>query len=146
MYIVRYSWLPIVLQNWPRLTWVATDKIKTSVPRGWNSTSARAQAKEIREAYIELTIDSNGVNKGVLVCKPAVDAHCEKLRYCCNYQRGETMVCIPDFRRDVGLWHGVLACVFTGMHVIFVPYSLMKQDPMQWLYVVQKNKGYKQFR
>ena len=55
------------------------------------------------------------------------------------------MVCIPDFRRDVGLWHGVLASVFTGIHVIFVPYALMKQDPMNWLYVVQRNKGFDQF-
>ena len=31
-----------------------------------------------------------------------------------------------DFKRDVGLWHGVLASVFNGMHVIFIPYALMK--------------------
>ena len=35
-------------------------------------------------------------------------------------------MCVLDFKRDVGLWHGVLASVFNGMHVIFIPYALMK--------------------
>lgn len=31
--------------------------------------------------------------------------------------------------------------LFTGMHVFCIPYTLMKQDPTQWLSIVTKNKG-----
>lgn len=51
------------------------------------------------------------------------------------------MVCVLDFKRDVGLWHGVLASVFNGMHVVFVPYSIMKVDPASWMKMITKFKG-----
>ncbi len=44
----------------------------------------------------------------------------------CNYSEGEIAVCVLDFKREVGLWHAVIAAVFNGMHVIFIPYALMK--------------------
>ena len=31
--------------------------------------------------------------------------------------------------------------VFNGMHVIFVPYSLMKVDPASWMKMTTKHKG-----
>lgn len=31
--------------------------------------------------------------------------------------------------------------VFNGMHVIFIPYSLMKVDPASWMKMVTKYKG-----
>ena len=43
------------------------------------------------------------------------------------------MVCVLDFKRDVGLWHALLASVFNGMHVIFIPYALMKINPASWM-------------
>jgi len=41
----------------------------------------------------------------------------------------------------MGLWHGILSSVFNGMHVIFVPYSLMKTDPASWLKLITKNNA-----
>ena len=38
----------------------------------------------------------------------------------------------------------VLLCfqsVFNGMHVIFIPYSLMKVDPASWMKMITKYKG-----
>jgi acyl-coenzyme A synthetase/AMP-(fatty) acid ligase len=54
---------------------------------------------------------------------------------------GEVMVCVLDFKRDVGLWHGVLASVFNGMHVVFVPYSIMKVDPASWMKMITRFKA-----
>ena len=34
-----------------------------------------------------------------------------------------------------------LQSVFNGMHVIFVPYSLMKVDPASWMKMTTKYKG-----
>ena len=34
--------------------------------------------------------------------------HCRTLTVACNYTEGEVMVCVLDFKRDVGLWHGIL--------------------------------------
>jgi len=31
--------------------------------------------------------------------------------------------------------------VFNGMHVIFIPYSLMKVDPASWMKMITKFKG-----
>lgn len=38
----------------------------------------------------------------------------------------------------MGLWHAVLASVLNGMHVIFIPYALMKQRPSSWLQLITK--------
>lgn len=35
-----------------------------------------------------------------------------------NFVLGETIVCVLDFKRDVGLWHGILAVIL--IFVIFV--------------------------
>jgi len=35
----------------------------------------------------------------------------------------------------------VLQSMFSGMHVICVPYALMKQNPVQWLTIITKYKG-----
>lgn len=53
-------------------------------------------------------------------------SHAQILTNTCNYTEGEIMVCVLDFKRETGLWHAVFSSVFNGMHVIFVPYSVMK--------------------
>ena len=63
-------------------------------------------------------------------------AHARTLTLACNYTEGEIMVCVLDFKRDVGLWHGVLASVFNGMHVIFIPYALMKVSTIDFIFLV----------
>ena len=73
---------------------------------------------------------------GVSVSRTAMLAHARTLTLACNYTEGEIMVCVLDFKRDVGLWHGVLASVFNGMHVIFIPYALMKVSSMYYLFSI----------
>jgi hypothetical protein len=50
------------------------------------------------------------------------------------------MVCVLDFKREVGLWHSMLASVFNGMHVVFIPYALMKVKTREKLHF-EKNRG-----
>ncbi|MGH0120699.1 UNVERIFIED_CONTAM: hypothetical protein FKN15_031628 [Acipenser sinensis] len=52
----------------------------------------------------------------------------------------ETITNVLDFKRDAGLWHGVLTSVMNRMHVISIPYSLMKVNPLSW---IQKVHSYK---
>ena len=73
---------------------------------------------------------------GVSVSRTAMLAHARTLTLACNYTEGEIMVCVLDFKRDVGLWHGVLASVFNGMHVIFIPYALMKVSTIDFIFLV----------
>ena len=51
------------------------------------------------------------------------------------------MVCVLDFKREAGLWHSILASVFNGMHVIFVPYALMKVNPASWMQMVTRHRA-----
>lgn len=39
------------------------------------------------------------------------------------------------------LYHCLFQSVFNGMHVIFIPYSLMKVDPASWMKMITKYKG-----
>ena len=38
-------------------------------------------------------------------------------------------------------YHISFQSVFNGMHVIFIPYSLMKVDPASWMKMITKYKG-----
>lgn len=51
------------------------------------------------------------------------------------------MVCVLDFKRETGMWHSILASVLNGMHVIFIPYALMKVNPASWMQMITKHKG-----
>ncbi|TKS87403.1 Disco-interacting protein 2 -like protein C [Collichthys lucidus] len=53
----------------------------------------------------------------------------------------ETIVNVLDFKKDVGLWHGILTSVMNMMHVISVPYSLMKVNPLSWIQKVCQYKA-----
>ena len=68
-------------------------------------------------------------------------AHARTLTITCNYTEGEVMVCVLDFKREAGLWHSILASVFNGMHVIFVPYALMKVNPASWMQMVTRHRA-----
>jgi len=59
----------------------------------------------------------------------------------CNYTEGENMVCVLDFKREVGLWHSVLTSVLNGMHIVFIPYALMKVNPASWMQMITKYRG-----
>lgn len=78
---------------------------------------------------------------GVTVSRNAMLVHCRAITQACNYTEGENMVCVLDFKRETGLWHSVLASVLNGMHVIFIPYALMKVNPASWMQMITKHKG-----
>lgn len=89
-------------------------------------------------AYIEYTTDKDGSVMGVTVTRASMLAHCRALTMACSYTEGEIMVCVLDFKREVGLWHSILTSVLNGMHVIFIPYALMKVNPASWMQMITK--------
>ena len=54
---------------------------------------------------------------------------------------GETMICTEDPKRSIGLWHGVMAGAYNGLHVLYVPPNVMATLPTAWLHMIQKHKG-----
>ena len=111
-----------LFQGWPKLHWFITEHLPRP-PKDWNPPP---RLTDDTPAYVEYTTQQDGSVLGVSVSRTAMLAHARTLTLACNYTEGEIMVCVLDFKRDVGLWHGVLASVFNGMHVIFIPYALMK--------------------
>ncbi|KAA0716165.1 Disco-interacting protein 2 -like protein A [Triplophysa tibetana] len=55
--------------------------------------------------------------------------------------KGEIITNVLDFKRDAGLWHGVLTSVMNRLHVISIPYSLMKVNPLSWIQKVHTYKA-----
>lgn len=98
---------------------------------------------------------------GVTVNRATMLAHCRSLTTACNYTESEVMVCVLDFKREVGLCkltfefefpvqflnslvskgHAILTSVFNGMHVVFIPYALMKINPASWMQMITRYKG-----
>ncbi|XP_077865465.1 disco-interacting protein 2 homolog C-like, partial [Saccoglossus kowalevskii] len=121
---------------WPKLTWYITEHL-TKPPKDWVPPP---RLSEETPAYIEYTTGKDGSVMGVTVSRAAMLCHCRTLTAACNYTEGEVMINVLDFKRDVGLWHGILTAVFNGMHVVFVPYSLMKVNPASWMHMITKFK------
>lgn len=117
------------LKGWPRLYWITTENL-SKPSRDWQPPSRVADESV---AYIEYSTDREGAVKGVCVSREAMLAHARSLATAMDYNMGDTMVCVVDFKREVGLWHSIIASVLCGMRVIFVPYSLMKVNPSCWL-------------
>ena len=63
---------------------------------------------------------------------PSTNYHCT----------GETMICTEDPKRSIGLWHGVMAAAYNGLHVVYVPPNVMTTLPTAWLHMIQKHKGW----
>lgn len=42
----------------------------------------------------------------------ALLAHSHALTAACEYQENELMVCVLDFKREMGLWHSILTVRF----------------------------------
>ncbi|KAL7012147.1 hypothetical protein ACKWTF_014657 [Chironomus riparius] len=123
------------LKGWPRLHWFVTEHLP-KVPKDYNPQSNRLT--EDATAYIEYTTDKEGSVMGVIVTRQSMIQHCRALTMACHYTEGETIVCVLDFKREVGLWHAVLTSVLNGMHVLFIPYALMKQRPSSWMQLITK--------
>lgn len=123
------------LKGWPRLHWFVTEHLP-KVPKDYNPQSSRIT--EDATAYIEYTTDKDGSVMGVTVTRQSMIQHCRALTMACHYTEGETTVCVLDFKREVGLWHAVLTSVLNGMHILFIPYALMKLRPSSWMQLITK--------
>jgi hypothetical protein len=62
----------------------------------------------IFSCLFQYTTGKDGSVMGVTVTRANMLNHSRTLTVACNYTEGEVMVCVLDFKRDVGLWHGVL--------------------------------------
>uniref|UniRef100_A0AAR2JWT0 DMAP1-binding domain-containing protein n=1 Tax=Pygocentrus nattereri TaxID=42514 RepID=A0AAR2JWT0_PYGNA len=128
-------------KGWPRLLWFVTDgKHVVKPPKDW-SPPIRDASNET--AYIEYKTSKEGSTMGITVSHAAMLAHCHALTQACGYTEGETITNVLDFKRDAGLWHGdvmMFQSVMNRMHVISIPYSLMKVNPLSW---IQKVHSYK---
>lgn len=128
----------VELKGWPRLSWLIVDNWSSKPPKDW---SPPPRISEDAAAYIEYTVDKEGAMKGVSVTRSALINHCRSLTAACDYTEGDVMVSVLDFKREVGLWHSVLTSILNGMHVIFIPYSLMKMNPSSWMLMITKYKA-----
>uniref|UniRef100_A0AAY4EHY4 DMAP1-binding domain-containing protein n=1 Tax=Denticeps clupeoides TaxID=299321 RepID=A0AAY4EHY4_9TELE len=126
-------------KGWPRLLWFVTDgKHVVKPPKDWHPP-IRDASNEI--AYIEYKTSKEGSTMGITISHAAMLSHCHALTQACGYTEGETITNVLDFKRDAGLWHAVLASVMNRMHVISIPYSLMKVNPLSWIQKVHTYKA-----
>ncbi|KAM7390105.1 hypothetical protein PAMA_008325 [Pampus argenteus] len=126
-------------KGWPKLLWFVTEsKHLSKPPRDWFPHIKDANNDT---AYIEYKTCKDGSVLGVTVTRIALLTHCQALTQSCCYTEAETIVNVLDFKKDVGLWHGILTSVMNMMHVISVPYSLMKVNPLSWIQKVCQYKG-----
>ncbi len=54
---------------------------------------------------------------------------------------GECMICTEDPKLSIGLWHGVMAAAYNGIHVVYVAPNVMATLPTAWLHMIHKHKG-----
>ncbi|XP_014227393.1 disco-interacting protein 2 homolog A isoform X1 [Trichogramma pretiosum] len=127
----------VAFKGWPKLHWFVTEHLGKT-PKDWMPP---ARLTDDTPAYIEYTTDRDGSVMGVTVTRAAMLAHCRALTQACGYTEGENMVCVLDFKREVGLWHSTLTSILNGMHVIFIPYALMKVNPASWMQMITKHRA-----
>uniref|UniRef100_A0A8C3GNJ9 Disco interacting protein 2 homolog A n=1 Tax=Cairina moschata TaxID=8855 RepID=A0A8C3GNJ9_CAIMO len=129
----------VTFKGWPRLIWFVIDGKHLAKPaKDWHPQVRDASA-EI--AYIEYKTSKEGSTVGITISHASMLAHCHALTQACGYSEAETLTNVLDFKRDAGLWHGVLTSVMNRMHVISIPYALMKVNPLSWIQKVCSYKG-----
>ncbi|KAJ3592313.1 hypothetical protein NHX12_007441 [Muraenolepis orangiensis] len=129
----------VAFKGWPRLLWFVTDsKHVVKPPKDWYPPIQEA-SNDI--AYIEYKTSKEGSTLGITVSHSSMLAHCQTLSQACGYTEAETITNVLDFKREAGLWHGVLTSVMNRMHVISIPYSLMKVNPLSWIQKVHTYKA-----
>ncbi|XP_043857580.1 disco-interacting protein 2 homolog A isoform X4 [Dromiciops gliroides] len=125
-------------KGWPRLVWFVIDGKHLAKPsKDWHPPVRDAGAGT---AYIEYKTSKEGSTMGITVSHASMLAQCHALTQACSYSEAETLTNVLDFKRDAGLWHGVLTSVMNRMHVVSIPYALMKVNPLSW---IQKVCSYK---
>ncbi|XP_070774565.1 disco-interacting protein 2 homolog C isoform X1 [Enoplosus armatus] len=126
-------------KGWPKVLWFVTEsKHLSKPPRDWFPHIKDANQDT---AYIEYKTCQDGSVLGVTVMRIAMLTHCQALTQSCSYTEAETIVNVLDFKKDVGLWHAVLTSVMNMMHVISIPYALMKVNPLSWIQKVCQYKA-----
>uniref|UniRef100_A0A3B4TT15 Disco interacting C n=1 Tax=Seriola dumerili TaxID=41447 RepID=A0A3B4TT15_SERDU len=126
-------------KGWPKVLWfVAESKHLSKPPRDWFPHIKDANQDT---AYIEYKTCKDGSVLGVTVMRISMLTHCQALTQSCSYTEAETIVNVLDFKKDVGLWHAVLTSVMNMMHVISIPYALMKVNPLSWIQKVCQYKA-----
>uniref|UniRef100_A0A4W4FP62 DMAP1-binding domain-containing protein n=1 Tax=Electrophorus electricus TaxID=8005 RepID=A0A4W4FP62_ELEEL len=126
-------------KGWPKLLWVVTDsKHLSKSPREWYPLIKDANNDT---AYIEYKTCKDGSVLGVTVTRMSMLTHCQTLTHTCGYKEAETLVNVLDFKKDVGLWHGIHMSVLNMLHVVSVPYALMKVNPLSWIQKVCQYKA-----
>ncbi|XP_025073882.1 disco-interacting protein 2 homolog C isoform X3 [Pogonomyrmex barbatus] len=127
----------VAFKGWPKLHWFVTEHLGKT-PKDWMPPP---RLTDDTPAYIEYTTDKDGSVMGVTITRAAMMSHCRALSQACGYTEGENAVCVLDFKREVGLWHSTLTSVLNGMHVIFIPYALMKVNPASWMQMITKHRA-----
>ncbi|TGZ51993.1 Uncharacterized protein DBV15_11174 [Temnothorax longispinosus] len=127
----------VAFKGWPKLHWFVTEHLGKT-PKDWLPPP---RLTDDTPAYIEYTTDKDGSVMGVTITRAAMMSHCRALTQACGYTEGENAVCVLDFKREVGLWHSTLTSVLNGMHVIFIPYALMKVNPASWMQMITKHRA-----
>ncbi|XP_011495834.1 PREDICTED: disco-interacting protein 2 homolog A [Ceratosolen solmsi marchali] len=127
----------VAFKGWPKLHWFVTEHLGKT-PKEWMPPT---RLTDDTPAYIEYTTDRDGSVMGVTITRAAMLAHCRALTQACGYTEGENAVCVLDFKREVGLWHSTLTSILNGMHVIFIPYALMKVNPASWMQMITKHRA-----
>ncbi|XP_044766806.1 disco-interacting protein 2 isoform X8 [Coccinella septempunctata] len=127
----------VQFKGWPKLNWFVTEHL-AKTPKDFTPDP---RLSDETPAYIEYSTDRDGSVMGVTITRAAMLQHCRMLTMSCNYTEGENMVCVLDFKREVGLWHSVLTSLLNGMHVIYIPYALMKVNPASWMQMITKYRA-----
>uniref|UniRef100_A0A671KWH7 Disco-interacting protein 2 homolog C-like n=1 Tax=Sinocyclocheilus anshuiensis TaxID=1608454 RepID=A0A671KWH7_9TELE len=126
-------------KGWPKLLWVLTDsKHLSKPPREWFPLIKDANNDT---AYIEYKTCKDGSVLGITVTRMAMLTHCQTLKHTCGYSEAETMVNVLDFKKGIGLWHSIQTSVLNMLHVVSVPYALMKVNPLSWIQKVCQYKA-----
>uniref|UniRef100_A0A8B9M5I0 Disco interacting protein 2 homolog C n=1 Tax=Accipiter nisus TaxID=211598 RepID=A0A8B9M5I0_9AVES len=100
-------------KGWPKLLWFVTEsKHLSKPPRDWFPHIKDANNDT---AYIEYKTCKDGSVLGVTVTRIALLTHCQALTQACGYTEAETIVNVLDFKKDVGLWHGILTVSIKGL-------------------------------
>uniref|UniRef100_A0A8C2RES3 DMAP1-binding domain-containing protein n=1 Tax=Capra hircus TaxID=9925 RepID=A0A8C2RES3_CAPHI len=121
----------VTFKGWPPLTWLVIDgKHLTKPPKDWHPAMQDAGPQT---AYIEYKTSKEGSTVGVAVSHVSLLAQCQALTQACGYSEAETLTNVLDFKRDAGLWHGVLTSILNRLHVVSIPYALMKANPLSWI-------------
>ncbi|VVC43167.1 Hypothetical protein CINCED_3A020778 [Cinara cedri] len=127
----------VAFKGWPKLHWFVTEHLPKT-PKDW---CPPPHIGDDTPSYIEYATDRDGSVMGVSVSRTAMLNQCRALTQACNYTEGDTMVCVLDFKRETGLWHSVLTSILNGMHVIYIPYALMKVNPASWMQMITKYRA-----